>query len=158
MGQESADHALMFTADVLLKRALQPVLDVAHLQDPAGVPANAQVTQRGSQHEVVPPQFTRGAEVEQIPEAWVQEDLTQPATGKGQTPPAVLVQEGEKVEETFAVELDELHGEPFRDRKRGLVPEAAIGLLVGSNNEPAACIVWPRYMMPSQAHAGGLHI
>lgn len=63
MGQESADQAFMIAADILLKRALQPVLDVAHLH-PAGVPANSQVAQRGSQHKVVPPQLTQGAEVE----------------------------------------------------------------------------------------------
>lgn len=45
MGQKGADHIFMFTADVLLKRALQPVLYVAHLQDSAGVPANSQITQ-----------------------------------------------------------------------------------------------------------------
>lgn len=56
------------------------------------------------------------------------------------------------------VELGEVHGELSQDRKRGFVPGAAIGLLADSNNEPTACIVWPRYMMPSQAHAGGLHI
>lgn len=96
--------------------------------------------------------------MEQIPEAGVQEDLTQLMTGEGQIPTAVLVQEGEKMEEAFAVELGEVHGEPSRDSKRGLVPVAVIGLLVSSNNEPAARIVWPRYMMPPQAHAGGLHI
>lgn len=111
MGQESADQALMFTADVLLKRGLQPVLNVAHLQDPAGVPANSQVPQRGSQNEVVPPQLTRGAEVKKVPESGVQEDLSQLTTGQGQTLAAVLVQEGEKVEETFTVELGEMHGE-----------------------------------------------
>lgn len=121
MGQESADQAFMIAADILLKRALQPVLDVAHLH-PAGVPANSQVAQRGSQHKVVPPQLTQGAEVEQIPELGVQEDLAQLMTGKGQTPSAVLVQEGEKVEETFAVELGEMHGELSQDRKRGLIP------------------------------------
>lgn len=41
MGQERADQAFVFTADVLLKRALQPVLNVAHLQDHAGVPTNS---------------------------------------------------------------------------------------------------------------------
>lgn len=45
MGQESADQALMFAADVPLERALHPVLDVAHLQDPAGIPANSQESQ-----------------------------------------------------------------------------------------------------------------
>lgn len=39
MGQESADQAVMFAADVLLERALQPVLNVAHQLDSAGVPA-----------------------------------------------------------------------------------------------------------------------
>ena len=62
------------------------------------------------------------------------------------------------MEETFTVELCEMHGEPSQDSKRGLVPAAVIDLLVGSNNEPTARIVWPRYMMPPQAHAGGLHI
>jgi len=90
-GQESADQALVFTADVLLKRALQPVLNVAHLQDPAGVPADRQVTQRGSQHKVVPRQLTRGAEAEESPEAGVQEGLAQLMTGKGQTPSVALV-------------------------------------------------------------------
>lgn len=61
--QEGADEALMFAADVLLKRGLQPILDVAHLQDPTGIPANSQVTQRGSQNVVFPLQLTRGAEV-----------------------------------------------------------------------------------------------
>lgn len=62
------------------------------------------------------------------------------------------------MEETFTVELGEMHGEPSQDRKRGLVPGAVIGLLVSGNNEPVARIVWPRYMMPPQAHAGDLHI
>lgn len=79
-------------------------------------------------------------------------------TGKGQTPSAVLVQKGKEVKEALAVELCEMHVEPSQDRKRGLVPGAVTGLLVGNNNEPAACIVWPRYMMPPQADAGGLHI
>lgn len=79
-------------------------------------------------------------------------------TGEGQTLSAVFVQEGEKVKETLTVELSEMHGELFRDIKAGLVPGAVIGLLVSSNNEPTACIVWPRYMMPPQAHAEGLHI
>lgn len=35
---------------------------------------------------------------------------------------------------------------------------AVIGLLASSNNEPVACIMWPRYMIPPQAHADGLHI
>ena len=158
ISQEIADQAFMFTADDLLKRGLQPVFNVAHFQDPAGVPANSQVTQRGSQHKVVPPQLTRVAEVEQIPETGVQEDVTHLVTGKRQTLPAVLVQVGEKVEETFTVELREMHGEPSQDRKRGLLPRAVIDLLVGSYNERSARIVWPRYMMPPQAHAGGLHI
>lgn len=63
VGQESADKAFVIAADVPLKRALQPVLNVAHLH-PAGVPANSQVAQRGTQHKVVPPQLTRGAEAE----------------------------------------------------------------------------------------------
>lgn len=62
------------------------------------------------------------------------------------------------MKETFTVELGEMHGEQSQDRKRGLVPRVVIGLLVSSNNEPAARIVWPRYMMPPQARAGGLHI
>lgn len=103
MGQESADQALVFAADVLLKWTLQPVLNVADLQDPAGVPANAQATQWRSHHKVVLSELTRGAEVKQVPEAGVEEDLTQLMTGKGKTPPAVLVQEGEKVEETLTI-------------------------------------------------------
>lgn len=158
MSQECADQSFVFTANVLLKRALQPVFDVAHLQHPAGVPANGQVMQRRSQHKVVPPQLTGGAEVEHIPQAGVQEDLTELETGERQTPPAVLVKEGEKVEETFMVELAEMHDEPSHDRERGLFNGVVIGPLVGSNNEPAASIVWPRYMMPPSAHAGGLHI
>lgn len=96
--------------------------------------------------------------MEPIPEAGVQENVTQLVTGKRQILPVVLIQVGEKVEETFTVELGEMHGELSQHRKRGLVPRAVIGLLVGSNNEPTARIVWPRYMMPPQAHAGGLHI
>lgn len=60
--------------------------------------------------------------MEQIPETGVQENLTQLMTGEGQTPTAVFVQEGEKVEETFAVELREVHGEPSRGRKSGPRP------------------------------------
>lgn len=63
MSQENADQAFVLSADVPLKRVLQPVLNVAHLHH-AGVPANSQVAQRGSQHEVVPPQLPQGAEVE----------------------------------------------------------------------------------------------
>lgn len=111
LGQESADQFLMFAADVLLKGALQPVLNVTNLQDPAGVPAYTQATQRGSQHKVVLSELTGRAEVEQIPQAGVQEDFSQLTTGEGQSHAAVLVQEGEKVEETFAVELCEMHGE-----------------------------------------------
>lgn len=43
-------------------------------------------------------------------------------------------------------------------QKEGPHPLVARGLLESGNNEPTACIVWPRYMMPPQAHAGGLHI
>lgn len=49
--------------------------------------------------------------MELVPEPGVQEDLTQLAAGKGQTLSAVVVQEGEEVEETFMVELGEKHGE-----------------------------------------------
>lgn len=93
--------------------------------------------------------------MEQVPEAGVEVDLAQLTTGEGQTSPAVLVQEGEKVEETLAVELSEMHGEKSRNVQRDLVPGAETDLLVGSNNEPTACIVWPRYMMPPQAHGEG---
>lgn len=111
MGQESADQFLVFTADVLLKGSLQPVLNVTNLLDPAGEPAYTQATQRGSQHKVVPSELTGRAEVEQSPQPGVQEDFPQLTTGERQSHAAVLVQEGEKVEETFAVELRQMHGE-----------------------------------------------
>lgn len=143
----------MAPADVLLEGALQPVLDVAHFH-PARVPANRQVAQRRAQHKVVLPQLRRRAEVEQIPQLRVQEDFAQLAAGQRKTPPTVLVQEGKKVEETLAVELGDVHGERCGGQnERPRWP--ATGLLVSGNNEPAARIVWPRYMMP-QAHAAGL--
>lgn len=153
VGQEGADQAGVAPADVLLEGALQPVLDVAHFH-PARVPANSEVAQRRAQHKVVLPQLRRRAEVEQIPQLRVQEDFAQLAAGQRKTPPTVLVQEGKKVEETLAVELGDVHGERCGGQnERPRWP--ATGLLVSGNNEPAARIVWPRYMMP-QAHAAGL--
>lgn len=64
MGQEIADQVFMFATNILLKRGLEPVLYVADLQDSAGVPTNGKVTQRRSQHKVVPLELTRGTEVE----------------------------------------------------------------------------------------------
>lgn len=91
--------------------------------------------------------------MERIPQSRVQEDLAQPAAAQRETPATVLVQEGEKVEETLAVELGDVHGERCEGQnERPAWP--ATGLLVSGNNEPAARIVWPRYMMP-QAHAAG---
>lgn len=114
--QEGADQTFVTPADVPLKRAFQPVLDVAHL-DPAGVPGDAQATQRGSQHKVVLPQLTRGAEAQQGPQLRVQEDLAQPTAGEGQALTAVLVQEGEKMEETLVIQLGEVHGLRGREEK-----------------------------------------
>lgn len=109
MSQEGANQTFMTPAEIPLKRAFQPVLDVAHF-DPAGVPGDVEAVQRGSQHKVVPPQLTQGAEAQQGPQLGVQEDLAQPTAGEGQALTAVLVQEGEEVEETLMIELCEVHG------------------------------------------------
>lgn len=153
MSQEGADETFVSPADVPLKRALQPVLNVAHLH-PAGVPGDGQVAQRRSQHKVVLPQLRQGSKAEQGPQLRVHEDPVQLTAGEGQALPAVLVQEGEEVEETLVVELCEVHG--LQAERRG-----ASACWWGqarwsnSNKEPGECIVWPRYMMPPQAHAGG---
>lgn len=140
-------------ADIPLERALQPVLNVAHL-DPAGVPGDGQEAQRRSQHKVVLPQLRQGDKAQHGPQLRVQEDLLQLTAGEGQALTAVLVQEGEEVEETLVIELREVHG--FRaERRRAPVcwwPQACWS---NSNKEPVEGIVWPRYMMPPQAHAGG---
>lgn len=140
-------------ADIPLKRALQPVLNVAHL-DPAGVPGDGQVAQRRSQHKVVLPQLRQGDKAQCSPQLWVQEDLVQLTAGEGQALTAVLVQEGEEVEETLVIELCEVHGLQAGRRKAPICwwPQAGWS---NSNKEPVECIVWPRYMMPPQAHAGG---
>lgn len=108
--QEGADQAGVTPADVPLKGALHPVLDVANLH-PAGVPAHSQVAQRRAQHKVVLPQLRRGTEVEHVPQLGVQEDLAQLAARQREAPATVLVQEGEEVEEALAVELGDVHGE-----------------------------------------------
>lgn len=99
----------MTPADVPLKRGLQPLLHVAHL-DPAGVPGDGQVAQRRSQHKVVLPQLRQGDKAQHGPQLRVQEDLLQLTAGEGQALTAVLVQEGEEVEETLVIELREVHG------------------------------------------------
>lgn len=138
--QEGADQILMLAADVLLEGALQPVLDVAHLQHPAGVPADGQTPQRGPQHKVVPSELTRGAEVKQSPETRVQEDLPQLKTGKRQAPAAVFVQEGEEVEQTLAVELSEMHAEWSPRRSQGASsPGQACWQAATMNPQPVLC-------------------
>lgn len=109
MSQEGADQTFMAPADIPLERAFQPVLNVAHL-DPAGVPGDGQVAQRRSQHKVVLPQLRQGDKAQHGPQLRVQEDLVQLTAGEGQALTAVLVQEGEEVEETLVVELCEVHG------------------------------------------------
>lgn len=127
MSQEGADQTLMTPADIPLKRAFQPVLDVADL-DPAGVPADAQVAQRSSQHKVVLPQLRQGDEAQRGPQLGVPEDPAQLSAGEGQALAAVPVQEGEEVEETLVVELREAHGlRAERSRPR---PLAETGPLV----------------------------
>lgn len=117
MSQEAADETFVTPADVPLKGAFQPVLDVAHL-DPAGVPADAQVAQRSSQHKVVLPQLGQGDKAQHGPQLGVQEDPAQLTAGEGQALTAVPVQEGEEVEETLVVELCEVHG-LRAERRRG---------------------------------------
>lgn len=153
MSQEGADEAFVTPADVPLKRAFQPVLRVAHL-DPAGVPGDGQVAQRRSQHKVVLPQLRQGDKAQHRPQIRVQEDLVQLAAGEGQALTAVLVQEGEEVEETVVSELSEVHC-LRAERRRGPVCWWRQACWSNSNKEPVECIVWPRYMMPPQAHAGG---
>lgn len=109
VSQEGADEAFVAPADVPLKRGLQPLLHVAHL-DPAGVPGDGQVAQRRSQHKVVLPQLRQGDKAQHGPKLRVQEDLLQLAAGEGQALTAVLVQEGEEVQETLVIELCEVHG------------------------------------------------
>lgn len=153
MGQEGADESFVAPADVPLEGAFQPVLNVAHL-DPAGVPGHAQVAQRRSQHKVVLPQLRQGDKAQHGPQLGVQEDPVQPTAGEGQGLAAVLVQEGEEVEETLVVELREVHVSGQREEGRPICwwRQARCS---DSNKEPVERIVWPRYAMPPQAHAGG---
>jgi len=109
-GQEATDQTLVLSADAPLEGGLHPVLDVAHLPDAAGVPADGQGAQRGPQHKVVLPQLAGGAEDQHGPQPGVPEDLAELPAGQRQAPPFVLVQEGEEVQQTLAVQLDELHG------------------------------------------------
>ena len=130
-GQEVADQILVFSADVSLEGRLHPVLDVTHAQHPAGVPADRQRAQRGAQQEIVPPQLAGGAEAQQCPQTGVQEDLAQRLAGQGEAPPAVVVQEGEEVQQTLAVQLGEMHGRGG-DREQGSEKERASRLVAGS--------------------------
>lgn len=140
MSQEGANQTFMTPADIPLKRAFQPVLDVAHL-DPAGVPGDVQGAQRGSQHKVVLPQLTQGAEAQQGPQLGVQEDLAQPTAGEGQALTAVLVQEGEEVEETLVIELREVHGlQAVRKRAPpSATGDGPAGLTATKNLESVLC-------------------
>lgn len=100
----------MPAADAPLEGALEPVLNAAHLHA-AGVPADGEAPERRAQEEIVLLEFCEGAKVQQGPECWVLEHVLELGACPGQVPPAVLVQEGEEVQQALPVELGDVHGE-----------------------------------------------
>lgn len=99
----------MPAADAPLEGAFEPVFNAAHLHA-AGVPADGEAPECGAQEEVVLREFSEGAEVQQGPERRVLKHILELGTGPGKVLPAVLVQEGEEVQQALAVELGDVHG------------------------------------------------
>lgn len=99
----------MPAADAPLEGALEPVLNAAHLHA-AGVPADGEVPEHRAQEEVVLLEFCEGAKVQQGPECGVLKHVLELGAGPGEALPAVLVQEGEEVQQALSVELGDVHG------------------------------------------------
>lgn len=100
----------MPAADAPLEGALKPVLNVAHLYT-AGVPADGQAAQCWAQKEVVLLELSQGTEVQQRPKCRILKHIMELGAGPGKALPAVLVQEGEEVQQALPVELGYVHGE-----------------------------------------------
>ena len=98
----------MPAADVPLEGALEPVLDAAHLHA-AGVPADGEAPERWAQEEVVLLEFCEGTKVQQGPECRVLKHILELGAGPGKVLPAVLVQEGEEVQQALPIELGDVH-------------------------------------------------
>ena len=99
----------MLAADAPLEGALEPVLNAAHLHA-AGVPTDGEAPERWAQEEVVLREFCEGAKVQQGPERRVLKHIPELGAGPGEVLPAVLVQEGEEVQQALVVELGDVHG------------------------------------------------
>lgn len=99
----------MPAADAPLEGALEPVLDAAHLHT-ARVPADGQAPEHWAQDEVVLLEFCEGAKMQQGPECRVLKHILELGAGPGEVLPAVLVQEGEEVQQALPVELGDMHG------------------------------------------------
>lgn len=99
----------MPAADAPLEGALEPILDAAHLHA-AGVPADGEAPERWAQEEVVLLEFCEGAKMQQGPECRVLKHGLELGAGPGEVLPAVLVQEGEEVQQALPVELGDVHG------------------------------------------------
>lgn len=92
----------MPAADAPLEGALKPVLNAAHLHL-AGVPADGQATQCWAQKKVVLLELSEGMEVQQRPKCGVLKHIMELRAGTGEALPAVLVQEGEEVQQALPV-------------------------------------------------------
>lgn len=99
----------MPAADAPLEGALEPVLNAAHLHA-AGMPADGEAPEGWAQEEVVLLEFCEGTEVQQGPECGVLKHVLELGAGPGEVLPAVLVQEGEEVQQALPVELGDVHG------------------------------------------------
>lgn len=100
----------MLATDAPLEGALKPVLNTAHLY-PAGMPADGQAAQCWAQKEVVLLELSERMEVQQRPKCRVLKHIMELGAGPGEALPAVLVQEGEEVQQALPIELGYVHGE-----------------------------------------------
>ena len=107
--EEIIDQTLMPAADGPLEGALEPVLNTAHLHA-TRVPADGEAPEGWAQQEVVLLEFYEGVKVQQGPECGVLKHVLELGAGPGKVLPAVLVQEGEEVQQALPVELGEMHG------------------------------------------------
>lgn len=107
--EEIIDQALVAAADAPLEGALEPILNAAHLHA-ARVPADGEAPEGWAQEEVVLLEFREGSKVQQRPECRVLKHILELGAGPGQALPAVLVQEGEEVQQALPVELGDVHG------------------------------------------------
>ena len=105
----------MPAADVPLEGALEPVLDAAHLHA-AGVPADGEAPERRAQEEVVLLELCEGTKVQQGPQCRVLKHVLELGAGPGKVLPAVLVQEGEEVQQALPIELGDVHGPQWPHR------------------------------------------